>query len=792
MTFVVPTEAAFLRAVEMADSAIAAQTGRRGEFAKATDTGLLYRHDDTKWRRVDGAVNALSVVSDPTNAATTVAEINALAIALQTRYGGGEIYLPNSVGWQVQGAVNDGHFAANANRVPALILRKGISFRGSGTELMFTGTVPQPVFGNRPPCVIPPLTWVADANATPRALITADVTAGDTTFTVDTSAAFTVGAQVLMTLGQNPNDTPETQWLGFGHVTAKTGTTLTLDIPADIPVQVSAQTTATTLAGSTYHFLAAGSGGVDNPIAHSIWLCDEIADGDVEGFVGKSQDSTHHPLLMTQFVLSRGITVSSCRSDNAGAFNAHSSLDVAMRDIAVTRSDTWGSVSLGRVLVLGSGLRNFTADNVSGENFESTAVFVESYARGVDIRRLRLLNSSATRDNSLALLFSQGNAPFEIRGLEVGGNGCPLSSNSTDTNDSTAPIRISGEARIRNTTPMWSVAPRLFRDGVTLDNALIYDAPAGATRYQPPKTWRKRIPLRPTMSVTIPLPDGLLARGHIYASTVTGLTACAFQGLPVSAVSALNYLYPGQSAAIPSSVCTIGQPSGGATVQWGSYRTGKQLKVTADATMTPGQFLIVELTYLSPEAAEAPAPPGVATSLDADVMQARQDAYAAQTIYAQATLSNSTTETVLASFTVPAASVTPGTILRIAAGGSNDFIATSGTLTYRLRWASVTGTAIGTLAMATQAAAGTAKVWTWTETGAFRTRGSAAVLAYHGLFRAEAPSTAAQAAINAAPTLDASIDQQLVLTAQWATADVGNIARVDHASLQIIGAPLAG
>ncbi|WP_433856644.1 right-handed parallel beta-helix repeat-containing protein [Streptomyces kronopolitis] len=149
------------------------------------------------------------------------------------------------------------------------------------------------------------------------------------------------------------------------------------------------------------------------------------------------------------------------------------------------------------------------------------------------------------------------------------------------------------------------------------------------------------------------------------------------------------------------------------------------------------------------------------------------------------TAANSTTETVVASWLIPAGDALPGTAYRFAAHGQASTTATP-TLTIRVRLGGVGGTVVAAFAAVTTGTAIANRGWEVNGVlhaiapGSSGTWSGGAQL-WHRL--ASTTGATAQDVTDGAITRDSTVDQALVITAQWSAASASNTAQGLAASL---------
>ena len=157
----------------------------------------------------------------------------------------------------------------------------------------------------------------------------------------------------------------------------------------------------------------------------------------------------------------------------------------------------------------------------------------------------------------------------------------------------------------------------------------------------------------------------------------------------------------------------------------------------------------------------------------------------AQTL-ATVSVANTAAETQLVAYTVPANAVRPGTTFRVTAYGSTDNIATSGTLAFRIRYGGLTGIGFGTVTYASNASAQSIKPFVVQADIVFRAAGASGVMAGGMFVDAQFGASQIGLAAQAGVTASTAVARDLVLTAQWATADAGNVLRCESATINLI------
>ena len=150
---------------------------------------------------------------------------------------------------------------------------------------------------------------------------------------------------------------------------------------------------------------------------------------------------------------------------------------------------------------------------------------------------------------------------------------------------------------------------------------------------------------------------------------------------------------------------------------------------------------------------------------------------------AQVQVTNTTTETALTTFTIPAGSVTAGRTYRVRAGGSCAQGNNTGALTWRLRIGGTSGTSIGTTITTAQGTAQT-RNFAFEYDVTFRSASGASVdIAVTARYFAPGASGTVYSVTSG---LNTTVNRDLVLCAAWATADPANIINCEQGTVELI------
>ena len=155
------------------------------------------------------------------------------------------------------------------------------------------------------------------------------------------------------------------------------------------------------------------------------------------------------------------------------------------------------------------------------------------------------------------------------------------------------------------------------------------------------------------------------------------------------------------------------------------------------------------------------------------------------------TVSNTTTETNLISYTIPANTVTNGMTFRIFCHGTTDNIGTaSGTLIFKIRvhgGTPSTGAQVGTITVSNQTIAKTEQNWSLDAVVTFRGAASSSTpINGGGFFYSSMFGSSSGMGASSGTTRNMTTDQQLAVTCTWQTADAGNICRILDGYIELI------
>jgi hypothetical protein len=401
-------------------------------------------------------------------------------------------------------------------------------------------------------------------------VITADVAATDTTFTVGDSSTFTVGQDVFCRLGASAYDVNEPAYWIYAKVTAVPDAThVTIDRPAGQTLTV-AGVTNTTLKSLTVlttfpqNVHIAGTVILNNPMTG-----------------GANAEAGIYAQIAKNVQVDRVIAT----NPGAGAVlfqYVDQGLIGTIKCLASAAQG--GQASKGRVINLAE-CRSVNVGVIEAENFESIPIWTEARTEGCSIGKVNLNNTHATRSTSAtALIATIGQATLRIETVivmgkpsyfhDVGGT----AGNYFDVQDayfytSTRPIISSLEVVKRN----------LYVD---------------QKRYNGRRKVRKVIRLIPGMtgaSANIPLPNGIYTELLVNCPSTVGINYFAYGSTGQSSANLVAQLVNGGTA-------KFGAAEGlGSGYPFNNAVDGKVLIVGTNAVGStpppPGSYIVVEYDY---------------------------------------------------------------------------------------------------------------------------------------------------------------------------------------------------
>jgi hypothetical protein len=150
----------------------------------------------------------------------------------------------------------------------------------------------------------------------------------------------------------------------------------------------------------------------------------------------------------------------------------------------------------------------------------------------------------------------------------------------------------------------------------------------------------------------------------------------------------------------------------------------------------------------------------------------------------QVLVTNTTTETAIVTYTIPANSVAAGTTFHISAGGSFDYGTLGGTLTFRVRVGGTGGTSLFPLTNSLPASAATGKGWRVEADVVFRAAASASTPVVASAVNMIGLANPMQLAGAASVNVNMTTARDLVLDVLWSVADTADILRCEYATVE--------
>lgn len=268
-----------------------------------------------------------------------------------------------------------------------LVVPPGVSVRGAGSGLVTFK------FGTTP---ISNLFQIASTLSSTPATITANASAGNVAWTVDTAADIVTGSTVATRITQNGSDPAESRFTVFAQASVS-GSVITLDTPSEWALD-----TTTSLA-------------VNRKLTKVSAIAENMYIG---GFHVVGNTNLRHVVGVqwARFLRFEDITGVDVGS---GLINAQWCDGCSAKDLYVKSCGAFGNTSKGRGISL-SNVRNFLIENLSVDNFDGAAVYIESYSMGVQFKSLRINNRSVARSQAY-LIFCGYDCDLYVDGMVVTG-----------------------------------------------------------------------------------------------------------------------------------------------------------------------------------------------------------------------------------------------------------------------------------------------------------------------------------------------------------------------------------
>ena len=269
-----------------------------------------------------------------------------------------------------------------------LVAHSNLTYRGNGATLLYgTGPFSHIINGY--------------GSIGPAATLTADVSAGDTVFSVNTVSGLNVGDDVLYRMGENPLDTPESSNWGFATITALGSNSITLDTPIAITLTISS---------------------VTNPLNKSIQKVVFLENMEFNGF---NVLPTPGALYMDSFIsvtYARNIRVKNITITDPGAcvVGAQYARNVVVDNIYCDRSKSFGNQNAGQVFRFAEADNCFVS-NVFAKNLDVGFGGAEDFC-SVKFTNIYINNASSAGIGYILFSSSTGSNVF-VDNLRLYGSG---------------------------------------------------------------------------------------------------------------------------------------------------------------------------------------------------------------------------------------------------------------------------------------------------------------------------------------------------------------------------------
>ena len=330
----------------------------------------------------------------------------------------------------------------------------------------------------------------SDFETTTQAVVTADITPGMNTLTLDSTAGFAVGDTVFARLGDNPYDPREPRLTIIAQVMAVTGNTLTLD-------RVFMDQVAVTAAKET------GNRCVRK--VTSLW-CDAFA-----------RDLVFHTKAGN--VAESGIALQGCKNDTIENITSYDQMGAGLLCVqfgehirarnltCYSNPNPRGQASMGRLIGC-SNTTDMVVSDFYGANLTGAVFFIESFSRDIRFTNFHIDDLTPRRDG----------APFaaviQEAGLELRDFTCQSVNNFKEVD----PGGTAGHALIENATYVLTRLP--FSMGVA-DHFGRLDMTVAGQRslydFSSPFYASTLIPLTDGLQQAVRSPPGVVAEAEVYA-----------------------------------------------------------------------------------------------------------------------------------------------------------------------------------------------------------------------------------------------------------------------------------
>jgi hypothetical protein len=479
----------------------------------------------------------------------------------------GTVYIPATPnGYVLTRGTTSGRLGA-ANQQGGINGYPGCSLLGNNTKLILRGNS---AFIFYDPEIVATLTT---------ATITADTVAGQTNFTVNSSAGFVIGDDVYFRLGADTTNPPEASYFGFAKISAiPNGTQLTLDRPLN-----QAMTVASTLAYDRQIFKSS-LGFVQNiEIGGFQFVTDHANGGSAEyGVYCAHCRNVHiHDIQATD--------------PGAGAVYTQFVDDVSVDNVGVLSSFAFGAASKG----IGAEVTeatNVTLTNLRVSKFDTRVFTCEAFSKNIYIKNLQSINNTTVAQSGVIEIAVGQGCEVHVDGWRIEGLASQAlfdNQNNTQTGNIWAGnvnLNVTGMATMEPGNLLANMWGKFVWTNGNANVSTMYGT------YSAPRQWSGQLPLTASSANTLNLPDGIYKKFRVYASSTTGITS-TFAVSPGSHNSGdiTSSLSSGNTVDLVNAAITGISAAVGSQNTWGL--TGKQLVVNTGAGVAAGTYLTVWIEY---------------------------------------------------------------------------------------------------------------------------------------------------------------------------------------------------
>ena len=479
------------------------------------------------------------------------AAINSAVVACHNAGGGIVWFPPTPSGYSI------GRYVSGSQVNGGIQMRSGVSLKGNQTKLVLTNNCD----------FISVRSFMGS-----QAIIQTNTSPTDTNLSVDSSAGFSVGNDVLVEIGQAAYDSGEPDKWFFATVAAVPDAThLTLDQPV---------------------CYALNQASVTNTQHKSVTKITEFMDGNsIDGFYLYAGDTTYGNAADTAesgvgSQVSRNLHISNISGYNVGSglVSLQYCSNAEITNTSIKKCDTEGNnqASKGRCFAFAE-CDAIKVSNSYAANFQQQFAVVEAEG-SVHFQDIKIVNNYAGRNQGLPLFGLLGNSLTTVDGLRVQGNPSYMyDSGGTGGCDIT----------IRDLDWQASDLPTIANMSILEGRVNINAGYLAGNYWKDPQHYHATIPLTASMngSQGFPLPAGLYRSIRGYVASATGLGGTYLDGgggghnIDISA-----YLVSGASVLFPN----IGLQPGDGSNDGLNMRT---LYPYTGSNLPAGDYITLDIEY---------------------------------------------------------------------------------------------------------------------------------------------------------------------------------------------------